>query len=103
MANAAEFSDMMAKEKGGAAMGTSSMSRTFCGIIRWGVSPMAQAIRRLYRLRFHRRETGEIRTGVGMDLAAGCHGVPVLYHGAESNAVIWRVVSCQNFPSVRMV
>ena len=42
-------------------------------------------------------------TGVGMDLAAGCHGVPVSYRGAGSSAVILRVVPCRNFPSVRMV
>lgn len=38
----------------------------------------------------------EIHTGVGMDLPAGCHGVPVLYRGAGSSAVIWKVVSCSD-------
>ena len=42
-------------------------------------------------------------TGDGMDLPAGCHGVPVLCRGAGSSAVIWKAVSCRSFLSVRTV
>ncbi len=84
-------------------MGTSSMYPMSCAIIRWGVSQMEQGISRSCRWHWHRKGTAGMCTGAGTGSIPGCHGVPVLFRGVRSSAVIWRVVSCRNFPFVRTV
>ena len=71
LANAAEFSDMMAQRMGGAVMGTSSMYHMCFSIMHLEESRQALGIRQSFRWRHRRKEKVEQPTGAGMDLQAG--------------------------------
>ena len=71
LANAAEFSDMMAQRMGGAVMGISSMCHMCFSIMHLEESRQVSAIRQLFRWQHRRKEKAERLIGVGMDLEAG--------------------------------
>ena len=71
LANAAEFSDMMAQRMGGAVMGTNSMYYMCFSIMHLEESRRELAIRQSFRWQHRRKEKAEQPTGAGMALEVG--------------------------------
>ncbi len=101
LANAAEFSDMMAQRMGWNSYGDKQYVPHVLQYYAFGRIPTGignQAI-----VQVAGKEKAEQPTGVGMDLEAELSGVPALCHGVQTRVVISRVELFQNSLFVRKV